>query len=509
METIFVFPNSLFEKNELLNKNTNVYIIEHPVYFTLYKYHKLKLILHRATMKRYFDFIKKKYKCNVNYVEYKTTLESTFKKIKTTKITFHDPVDHLVIKQLKSLAKKYKKQLVAKDTPLFMSNLKDLEEYKNKIYNKKYSHDSFYKWQRKRFDILMQKNGNPKGNKWSFDVKNRKPFSKDMTKNKNKIYIPKKTNNKYIRKAVEYITKHFNNNPGSTDFYLPIDYDGAKKHFKKFMMERFDCFGPYQDAVSKNIPFGCHSIISPLLNCGLLTPEYVVINLEKYGLKNNVPMASLEGIIRQIIGWREYVRMMYMFERKSFEKKNHLDHNKNLKKFWFNGIDKSKDFTTGFDLIDDMINKTMKNGYLHHIERLMYVGNFMILNQIKPKDTFDWFSSLFMDAYNWVMYPNVYGMSQYSAGPIMMTRPYFSSSAYISRMSDYKKGKSFKTIKLSGKNYKWNEVWDAIYYNFIAKHKKEFEKNYAIAMQVRHWDNKSKKEQKELKKIASAYFKKY
>jgi deoxyribodipyrimidine photolyase-related protein len=505
METVFVFPNSLFQKNELIDKKTTVYLIEHPVYFTLFNYHKSKLLLHRASMKYYQDYLKKKYKCKTKYVEFKDNFDKIFKSVNSNMIYFYDPVDHLVIKDIKKLAKEHKKKLIIKDTPLFISTKNELTKYKDTT--DKYNHDHFYKWQRKRLVVLMNKDKPLKG-KWSFDVKNRKPFP-DNFEEKEKIYEPTDIDNKYTKEGKNYIEKHFENNPGEMEVYVPFDYGSAKRHLTKFMKERFKCFGPYQDAVDSDILFGCHTVISPILNIGILTPKYVIKTLEKFGRENNIPLPSLEGLIRQIIGWREYVRMLYIFERTNLEKDNHFKHKRRLSDSWFKGVNNDKE-STGFKVIDDMINKACDFGYLHHIERLMYMGNFMLLAEIHPKQSFKWFMELFIDSYQWVMYPNVYGMSQYSAGPIMMTRPYFSSSNYIDKMSNYKKRKDeYNKIELNNEKYEWFEVWDALYYYFISKNRNEFKKNYAISRQVSHWDNKSKSEQNKLKKIAKEYFKKY
>lgn len=497
--TVLVLPNSLFEDNELLKEHKDVIIYEHPVFFTDWSYHKIKLVLHRATMKYYMDFIKKKYKSKVTYINYNKSLVHALKKGKGD-IVVYNPADHKVEADIKRVVRKIKKKLVIKDTPLFYSSLGDLKKFLGD--KKTILHSQFYQYQRRRLNILMTKNKKPKGGKWSFDVQNRKPFPKNFKQN----YIPKSQANKYITEAKKYVNKHFGDNPGSPDIYAPITHDGAKKHFKKFLKDRFKCFGPYQDAVDEKIPFGCHSIISPLLNIGLLTPKYVVTEAEKYGTKNRVPMQSLEGFIRQIIGWRESMYMLYMFKRTEMEKLNHFKHKRKLdKNIWYGTEDSS-----GFDIIDDMVDKTWKYGYLHHIERLMYIGNYFLINKIDPKECFDWFMTMFIDAYRWVMYGNVYAMSQYSTGKLLMTRPYFSSSSYITKMSNYTKNKNkYEKIELGGKEYEWFDVWDAIYYSFIGENRTEFKKNYAIAAQVRHWDNKTKKEQNELKKVAKLYMDTY
>jgi deoxyribodipyrimidine photolyase-related protein len=469
-------------------------------------------MLHRATMRRHYDYVKKKYNCLTEYIDhnkYHDLIESIFKKTKT--VYFYDPVDHIVIREMKKLSKRLNTKIISIDTPLFISKLKELEEFANKN-SKKYNHRSFYIWQRKRFNILMNKNGKPIGGKYSFDVENRKTFPANFVSNNKTNHIPKiyntenKSTNKYINEAKKYVLKYFSDNPGSTDFYLPIDYKEAKKHFNNFLQNRLKCFGPYQDAVDKNIPFGCHSIISPLLNIGLLTPNYVINKLLTYD--ESKFLYSLEAIIRQIIGWREYVRMLYIFERKQLEDKNYFNHKKKIKKYWFDA--KNINEKTHIPPIDDMINKTIKFGYLHHIERLMYIGNFMLLNEIHPDESFKWFMEMFVDSYQWVMYPNVYGMSQHSSGPIMMGRPYFSSSNYIDKMSNYKKKKNvYNKIKIGTDHIEWFIVWDSLYYNFIANNIKILEKNYSSVRQTKHWNNKNKSEKKIIKMVARRYMKLY
>lgn len=493
---IITFPNGLFEDNTLINRNSTVYIYEHPIFFTKYNYHKLKLILHRATMKYYEDFIKNKYKCKVIYVEYNKSINSIFAKHKNKKIEFYDPVDHDVIKDLKKNAKIYNIELFGHDTPLFLCTMQDMTNYLDD--GGKYHQTSFYIWQRKRLGILVDKNNKPIGGKWTYDTENRLPFPQNFNKD-----IRFKTNDsKYVKEAVNYVNKYFKDHPGSDNFYLPINHQGAKQHLKKFLKEKLDCFGPYQDAVSKDIVFGCHSIISPFLNIGLLTPQYVIEEIMKKYTRTN--LVSIEAILRQIIGWREILRMMYIFKHKEMKQLNHFKHNKKLDNKWF-----TQEPNTGIIVIDDLIKKVMKYGYAHHIERLMYLSNFMLLTETKPDDAYEWFM-IFIDSYPWVMSGNVYAMGQYSTGPLLMTRPYFSSSNYINKMSTYKSKKDiYAKIKLGSEEYEWFEIWDALYYNFINNHKKEFSKNYAIASSVGHWNRKSKEEQNDLLRIAKNYLEKY
>jgi deoxyribodipyrimidine photolyase-related protein len=293
---------------------------------------------------------------------------------------------------------------------------------------------------------------------------NRLPYDKNYKEHTIKTY-----KNKYIDEAQTYVTKHFNDNFGDiTDIYYPINHNDALKHLKLFIKNKILDFGPYQDGISKDIIFGSHSVISPFLNNGLLTPDIVINEIMKFYNKlkdKNKHIASIEGLIRQIIGWRSYVRFIYLFHGKDMFEMNQLKHNNKLSSHWFNA-------TTNIEIIDHMINKVSKYAYLHHIERLMVMGNFALLTLLHPKEVYKWFMICFIDSYEWVMIPNVFGMSQYALTNIsMMTRPYVSSSKYLLKMSNFKKNE-------------WGDIWDALYWNFINKHKNILRNNYSIALQV-------------------------
>ena len=223
-------------------------------------------------------------------------------------------------------------------------------------------------------------------------------------------------------------------------------------------------FGDYEDAIAKNETTLFHSVLTPALNIGLLTPEQIIDETLKYHSQTEIPLNSLEGFIRQIIGWREFMRGVYEFEGVFERTNNHFNHTRKIPKSFYYG-------TTGIDPIDNTIRKVLKSGYCHHIERLMILGNFMLLCEFDPDEIYRWYMELFIDAYDWVMVPNVYGMTQYADGGLITTKPYISSSNYVLKMSDYKKGK-------------WCEVWDALYWSFIHKNQYEFKSNQRMSFVV-------------------------
>lgn len=493
MNIAIILPTQLFRESQLLDdlgKNDIVVLYEHPLYFSKYTYHKMKLVMHRASMKYYNDFLKNEYKIKTIYLEYKNDINK-IKKYKYDNVYIYDPYDSEIMKQFKKF-----KNLKIYDNEGFICNKEIYEEYLNSSDNNRFIHKSFYIWCRDRFDILM-KNNKPVGKKWSFDSENRLSFP-DKYKD---IYKFKKTDNKYIKEAKKYVDSNFKNNHGNDNYYLPIDFDGAIKHFKKFLKYKLDDFGPYEDAVDKDIIFGNHSVLSPLLNIGLITPKYIVEETVKYYYKNKPKIQSVEGFIRQIF-WREYCAFVYVYKEKSFYD-NIFDHKKNLTDDWYDG-------TTPFEYINNIIEKCLEYGYAHHIERLMYLGNMMLLTEIKPTHVYEWFMEMFIDAYPWVMIPNVYGMSQYAGGSIMTKRPYFCSSNYITKMSSYSKKKDvMEKIIIDNEEYEWYEVLDALFYNFVNNNKNILKKNYSTANIVSIWNKKSQNDKKYIIELSKKYFKLY
>ena len=485
-----IFPTQLFNNIKHLANATHIYIIEEPRYFVDFKFHKLKLAYHRASMKKYYNKLckKKKYKNKITYVEYDIINNKFYKdlgaKHDNTDISYMNTCDIPLNTKLHKLIK----NIIQVPTINFLVEPSQFQNIKNLIYsNNKYSHEKFYKIQRKTLDILMDKDDKPVQNKWSFDNENRKALPKNI--DIPALKIPK--NNKFIVDALKYVEKNFPNNYGSTNnFIFPIDHSSSVSWLYTFLEKRLINFGDYEDAVTTNSLLVFHAGISPMMNIGLLTDSEVVKISYEYYLNNKkkISIQSFEGFIRQVIGWRNYVYLIYNLERENLFESNQLNHvNKINENWWRANLD--------VEPIDFLINKIVDYSYAHHIERLMYLGNFMLLCRIDPKEVYRIFMEWTIDAYDWVMVPNVFGMSQY-ASSLMMTRPYFSSSNYVRKMSNFKKGE-------------WSSTWDALYYSFIGLHTDVFKHNYAISRQVILWEKKSSKAKKEYNKIANDYINEY
>jgi len=339
----------------------------------------------------------------------------------------------------------------------------------------------FYIAQRKRLKILVE-GDKPIGGKWSFDPENRKKIPKSVKVPKRPSFKP----NPYTEESKKFVEKHFPENPGSTDeFVYPVTHEESERWLKTFLREKLNYFGNYQDAILKEEPFLFHSVLTPMLNIGLLTPDQIIKETLAYAEENSVSLNSLEGFIRQIIGWREFIRGVYLLKGEEERTANFFQHKRKLPDSFYTG-------TTGLDPVDTVIHRLKKYAYAHHIERLMVLGNIMLLCEIDPDEVYRWFMELFIDAYDWVMGPNVYGMSQHADGGLITTKPYISSSNYIRKMSDFSEGK-------------WCRIWDGLYWRFIYQHRDFFNKNPRMKVMINQIDRMGRERMKQHLAIANRF----
>ena len=417
MTNFIILPNQLFDKKHL-DKDLNYVIWEHPHFFKDYKYNQKKILLHKGSMKYYFDYLKKN-KFSVKYIDFDDKFN-----IKEYKL--FDPINKL------KLPGKY--EII--DSPNFLLGKELTEKYRKKT--DKFFFHGFYMWCKKELDIL------PK-------VKSQDKYNRDSIPDTIKLpkILSNKKDNKYINIGKKFVEKEFSKNYGNTDnFIFPLTHETAKKWLKNFVRVKLKNFGKYQDAIKKEESYMFHSLLSSSINIGLLNPDDVIEEALKY--KSKVPLNSLEGFIRQLF-WREYQKYCYIYY--NFNNKNYFGNKKKLTKAWYDG-------TTGIEPIDDCIKKGFDTAYLHHIERLMVMGNYMNLYGLHPNEGFKWFMEFSIDSYEWVMHQNVYDMVFFVSGGATMRRPYISSSNYVLKMSNYKKGE-------------WSEEWDNLYNKFLKTNKKK------------------------------------
>lgn len=487
MAVNLIFPHQLFKQSKLHDNGLPVYLLEECLFFKQYPFHQQKLAYHRASMQAHADYLTEM-GIKVHYIEAQDELADVRHLLKhlheqdCDAIHYINCCDDWLERRIKQVTAQLGMTVHKHQSQAFLNSTDDLKHF-FKSGKKKFLQATFYKQQRKKLHILVDDEGEPTGGQWSFDADNRKKYPKG--KSAPTINYPAK--DKYFKEASDYVSKYFNNHLGvlNDQPMYPHTQAGAEQWLDEFLTQRFVEFGPYEDAIVSDELVLNHSVLTPMLNTGLLTPEYVIKRIMAYAEKQEVPLNSLEGLVRQIIGWREFIRGMYLCCGRQQRTVNYWQFDRQLPESMYTG-------ETGIKPVDDTIRKVLKTGYCHHIERLMILGNFMLLCEFDPDAVYQWFMELFIDAYDWVMVPNVYGMSQFADGGLMATKPYISGSNYILKMSDYSKGS-------------WCDTWDALFWRFMHKQRSLFSQNPRLAMLLGAFDKKSEAAQQQLIDRADAF----
>tara|TARA_E500000178_G_scaffold356542_1_gene435316 strand:- start:49371 stop:50864 length:1494 start_codon:yes stop_codon:yes gene_type:complete len=483
---LVILGNQLFNPDYLNNIQFDwVFMAEDYELCTYYKHHKQKILMFLLAMREYRDELEKlNYKViyeGTNLAsfkrKYEQKLQDAIKETATTELIFYEIEDKFFEQRILEFATKKSFSLRFLPSPMFLSTRSDYKTFsKDKTF---LLMGSYYKMQRKKFNLLLQ-DGKPVGGKWSFDELNRKKLPKNVKVPE----LPKPDKSKYERELKTFIKTEFKDHPGDVENrWTPVTREGSKKWLKLFLKEKLVNFGDYEDAISNNNNFIFHSAISPLLNIGLLTPREVIDELE--GLEATIPLNSLEGFLRQIIGWREFIRGVYQERGVEQQRGNFFKNYRFLKDSWYTG-------NTGIAPLDDAIKFSIKYGYTHHINRLMVIGNTMNLSGINPKEIYKWFMEMYVDSSDWVMTPNVFGMATFADGGLMATKPYVCGSNYILKMSDYKKGD-------------WCDVIDGLYWKFIENNQDFFKGNPRLSIMIRALKN-LKAERKTIIYAAAEHF---
>lgn len=491
-----IFPHQLFKLNPSVSSGRRVILIEEYLFFRQVNFNQQKLILHRASMKFYASYLAG-LGHEVTYIEsisLQNEIGALLAELGTSGITeihFCDPVDNYLQRRLTDHTDRLKIKEVVYRTPYFVNQLADTDTlFASK---KNYFHADFYLWQRKNKKILLEADGKPVGGKWSFDDENRQRFPK-------KEHVPALSlyqENTYTNEARRYVTANFSENYGSChtpfaksggksgpDFYA-VTFDEADQALQLFLAERFEKFGIYEDALVRNESVLYHSMLSALINIGLLTPGQVIESAMTYASENAIPLNSLEGFLRQITGWREFIRIVYEKEGSFQRTRNYWGFSRKIPAAFWTG-------DTGIEPVDIVIKKTVASGYAHHIERLMVMGNFFLLCEFDPDEVYRWFMEMHIDAYDWVMVPNVYGMTQFADGGLMTTKPYISGSNYLMKMGDWEKGA-------------WQTVWDGLFWRFMHVHRAFFLSNPRLGMLVHMFDKMDRSKQQAHLAAAETY----
>ena len=481
--TGIVFPHQLFKK--ITFSADKLYLVEEFLFFKQYKFHKQKIAFHRASMKFYKDYLTNK-GFNVVYVESidtRSDIRILLESIKDeNQIEYIDTTDYWLEKRITETATENAITLHKKESPLFLNTSIDNHTFFKT--QRRYFQTDYYIYQRKKHNILLDKEQKPIGGKWSYDAENRLKYPKG--KKAPNVLFP--DINSYYKEAIKYAEQYFTNNYGniSGNFIYPSTHEESEDWLQQFLEKRFLEFGEYEDAMHQHEHILHHSVLTPMLNVGLLTPTKIIELTLLFAKKNDIPINSVEGFIRQIIGWREFIRAIYEREGCKQRTRNFWKFNRKMPKAFYNA-------STGILPIDETIKKLHHTAYAHHIERLMILGNFMLLCEINPNEIYKWFMEFFIDAYDWVMVPNIYGMSQFADGGLMCTKPYISGSNYILKMSDYKKDAA------------WTTIWDALFWRFMHKQRNFFLQNPRLGMLIATFDKMPHEKQQQHLQRAEIY----
>ncbi|WP_214888992.1 cryptochrome/photolyase family protein [Exiguobacterium sp. s142] len=473
MRSFWIFGNQLshdLEMLEYVKADDVIVMIEATSRAMWRKYHKQKLVLIFSAMRHFAEELRER-GFTVDYHEadsFQDAWNDHFSRFDPEAIHYTAVTDEPMERKLKQFGDQHE-LIEHTDVPLFYLTK---QEAVDTLGSEPWRMDRFYRHMRKRFDVLLE-DGKAKGGKWSFDADNRQPPKSGLTFPPAIHFRPDAITTDVIRK----VETTFSDHPGQIEpFAWPVTRDEARRALKRFVDERLETFGPYQDAMLTENPEMSHSLLSAAINVGLLTPHEVI----EAACATDAPLASVEGFVRQILGWREYMRAVYVALMPDYRDVNTFNHERDLPGlFW--------DADTDLNCMHESLKPVVERAHNHHIQRLMVLGNYATLFEISPQQTSDWFNEMYIDAYDWVVLPNVLGMALHADGGRLATKPYIASGKYIDRMSDYCKG-----CKYNPKHTTEADAcpFNALYWNFIDKHEERFSNNQRMKMMVRNWQGR-------------------
>ena len=458
---LILLGNQLFPMETIADaKPSRIFMAEDYGLCTYEKHHQLKILMFLAAMRHKRDELVSS-GFTVDYCDldnqqfeasYEEKLERNINLSDITHLQIFEIEDKPFEARIIEFANKHNLRLEVLPSPMFLLRRGEFEEL---VSNRKtLLMADFYKRVRKKFNILVDDDLNPVGGQWSFDEENRKKLPKG-------IELPrpfKAASSKYVKQLQGQIAEKFSDHPGSlNNVWMPLNRTEALRALDYFLEVKFVNFGSYEDAISSKEPFLFHSTLSPALNMGLITPRDILERVAAITEKTEIPLNSVEGFVRQIIGWREFIRGVYQFHGGAQEQSNFFGFTNKLTLPWYTG-------ETGIPPLDDAIKFSSEFGYTHHINRLMVVANIMTLCEIHPRQVYTWFMEMYVDSSEWVMVPNVYGMGTFADGGLFATKPYICGSNYILKMSDYKKDD-------------WCHTVDGLYWRFVSKHMSKIKGN--------------------------------
>jgi len=452
-----LFPPTLLRSHAHLP----VFMAEDLGLCTYVRHHRQKIVMFLAAMRAYRDELELRGfdVCYETLAEegdadqdYESRLLRWMRQRGITALRTWEVEDKPFEQRLRAFAATHGVSIEFLPSPMFLTTREQFREWQS---THRLHMADFYRWQRQRLRVLLERDGKPLGRRWSFDEENRKALPRTLAIPPARV-APATA---HVRDVIEIARRRFYAHSGELDaraWWLPTTRGQALGMLEDFLEHRLELFGPYEDALSDRDPFLFHSALTPALNLGLITPAEVLERTLQAAQRRRVPLESLEGFVRQLIGWREFIRGVYREHSERQERGNFFNHHRRLTIDWYQA-------TTGLLPLDRLVRKAQRWGWAHHIERLMVAGNLMTLCEIEPGDAHRWFMEMFVDSSDWVMGPNVYGMALFADGGLFATKPYLCSSNYLRTMGDYGRPRTGEMD--------WCEILDGLYWRFIDRHR--------------------------------------
>ncbi len=500
---VIVFGDQLDNKSEAFegfdSKRDIVWIAENEHETTHVWSHKLRIAFFFSAMRHFRDrLIKKGFQVRYHELSeskrrdrgrnFAEILKADAAELKPERLVSVEAGAWRVSNMLREVASSLDLQLDARPDNHFICSIDEFAEHA--AGRKRLLMEYFYREMRKRHGILM-KSGRPVGGEWNFDKQNRKAFGQEGPED---VSPPRTVEPDDLTRAViRMVERRFATHPGKLDhFTVPVTRRQALGLLRDFVQNRLPAFGTWQDAMWAGEPFLYHSRLSAALNLHLIRPAEVIAAAERACNENGVPINSAEGFIRQILGWREYIRGVYWRHMPDYAERNELGHEMDLPGFYWSGETEMRCFR-------DAMESVLAHGYAHHIQRLMVLGQLALLLGVQPMRFHEWHLAMYLDAIDWVSLPNVLGMSQFADGGIVGTKPYCATGKYISRQSNYCAECPYDPEQVTGEGAC---PFTTLYWEFLDRHASRLKENTRIGLQLKNLDRKSRSEMRSIRRHA-------
>ncbi len=496
--TVWIFPDQLTRRNSALaaaNRKEDVVLFVEPLSSGPFQgFHKKKTVLLFAAMRHFADGLREK-GWTVDYHELGTV--GTYEEALALHRKRHGRRDLLVMEPNDLPEDHLVRGLGATVLPTCQFVVPRTEFATFALGKKRLLMENHYRATRQRLGILVDPNGEPEGGRWNFDAENRKTVANWKADGAPRPpRFAKYPPDDITQNVIHAVEKAFPLAPGETaDFAWPVTRTQAVEELRRFTDERLPRYGEYQDLMLEDSPGMFHSWISAPLNLGLLDPMECVDAAVTSYRTGRAPLAAVEGFVRQIIGWREFVNGVYWLKMPEYAERNELEAQRPLPGFFRSG-------ETDMHCLRTVLVEVKRSSYNHHIQRLMVLGNFLLLAGIRPSEALRWFTDMYVDAFDWVMAANVLGMALHADGGFMATKPYAGSGAYISRMSNYCTGCRFDPAKKSGTGAC---PFNLLYWDFYDRHAARFARNPRTSMMVKSWSKRPEEERNRITREARAF----